>query len=273
MRLIRGAGSPLGSGGGENSLLEGPGPRPWPPPPTALWVGTPTPSMPFSLAVAMACCWSVSNKLKSRSPRRSCSSFSLAEPSSDITAGSEVRSASERSLAAVLSCRWVELEDNRWFVVLPEWGLLATLPARPEWAMLGFLFLISSFSRVKRRSMVARYRESFISFFLFFFSGRWRLRAVTLLRETKTWWLQCFFHSEPKQVTPTIFSQSLKIKMDPSWIYWSEGQRRSSFFFLMNHWPVSLHFPLIVYAPSAVTLCPTSLFQSHWITSTFVSKT
>lgn len=194
MRLISGAGSPLGSGGGENSLLEDPGPRPWPPPPTALWVGTPTPSMPFSLAVAMACCWSVSNKLKSRSPRRSCSSFSLAEPSSDITAGSEVRSASERSLAAVLSCRWVELEDNRWFVVLPEWGLLAMLPARPEWAMLGFLFLISSFSRVKRRSMVARYRESFISFFLFFFSGRWRLRAVTLLRETKTWWLQCFLN-------------------------------------------------------------------------------
>lgn len=85
--------------------------------------------------------------------------------------------------------------------------------------------------------------------------------------------LKIFFHSEPKQVTPTIFSQSLKIKMDPSWIYWNEGQRRSSFFFLMNHWPVSLHFPLIVYAPSAVTLCPTSLFQSHWITSTFVSKT
>lgn len=86
--------------------------------------------MPFSLAAAMACCWSVSNRLKSRSPRRSCSSFSLAEPSSDITAGSEVRSASERSLLAVLPCGWVVLEANRWFVELVEWGLFVTAPAR-----------------------------------------------------------------------------------------------------------------------------------------------
>ncbi|TNN83693.1 hypothetical protein EYF80_006211 [Liparis tanakae] len=132
MRLISGAGSPSGSGGGGNSPLEDPMPRPWPLPPAApARPGTPTPRIPFSLAAAMACCWSVSNTLKSRSPRRSCSSFSLADPSSDITAGSEVRSASDKSLVAVLPCGWVELEANRWLVELVECSLLSTTPATP----------------------------------------------------------------------------------------------------------------------------------------------
>ncbi|KAF3846841.1 hypothetical protein F7725_003919 [Dissostichus mawsoni] len=117
-------------------------------------------------------CCGESSISKSRSPIMSCRMSLLVDPSSDITAGSEVRSVMLQS-AAPETLAWALISP---VLLLPAatatttTGALA-LARASVWAV-KFFFLISSFSRVKRRSMLARWMESFISFFLFFFSGR-----------------------------------------------------------------------------------------------------
>ncbi len=168
MRLIKGAGRPSGRGGKE---MRPPCHRFSPPPAILCPNDEPNPTCPFSLADEGI--WGpTSKKLKSRSRMRSWSSLSLAELSNDIMAGSAVRSASERSLLLALAWRWEFCSR------LLELGVLVR--PGPGRDTLASRFDISSFSCVKRRSIAARQSESFISFFLFFFSGRWRLRPATL---------------------------------------------------------------------------------------------
>ncbi len=181
MRLIKGAGRPSGRGGKE---MRPPCHRFSPPPAILCPNDEPNPTCPFSLADEGI--WGpTSKKLKSRSRMRSWSSLSLAELSNDIMAGSAVRSASERSLLLALAWRWEfcsRLLELGVLVRPGPWTRHAGIPFRHL-----FLLLCETTEHCSQTS------ESFISFFLFFFSGRWRLRPATLWANIWSKWIKPAF--------------------------------------------------------------------------------
>ncbi len=171
MRLSSGAGRLLGRGGGGTSPVFCTRPAA----PAFCPAAT-----PFSLCPGLDGPGE-SSRPKSRSPISSCStSFSVAPPSSVIiTTGSEVRSAMVRSLPGATAAAV---------------GVLFGGARTSLTTVAGFFLRISSFSRLKRRIIAARHRESFISFFLFFFSGRFRAETLTETEKQKS----CHIHSHSK---------------------------------------------------------------------------